>query len=561
VGLKFFSLFNGKTVKTLFTSKPSVSSGALIAIAALYFSTILNLGVWRLIFNYIDINGVNMAIFALTLPVLLFAVSFIFFSLLIAPYISKPIVIALLLISAGTNYMAYYYGVYIDANMLRNLFQTNQREALDLITPTLLLWILFGGVAPAVLLAITKIDYRSALKEIKFRAIGLLCAVITIALIAAVSYKEYASFGRNNREVQRLISPFNYIWATARYFQIEALSKRAFVALDENARWAQFDDVPEDVPTVLVFVVGETARAANFSLNGYGKETNPLLTKQDVVNFSKTVSCGTATAVSVPCMFSHMDRRNFNDNNAKFTENILDLAKRAGYDILWLENDDGCKGVCDRVPTEIMIRRNDPKYCDGRYCYDEAMLEGLAERLSKITQNTIIVMHTIGSHGPTYYKRYPDRFKRFAPTCDTAEIQNCSNEAIVNTYDNTILYTDYIVDSAIEALKKYPFYESGLLYVSDHGESLGENNVYLHGVPYIIAPNYQTEVPMILWFSEAMKRYDHIDYECLRSEGKSGSYSHDNIFHSLLGLLEIKTERYDEKKDVFLSCRTKPLPF
>jgi lipid A ethanolaminephosphotransferase len=260
-------------------------------------------------------------------------------------------------------------------------------------------------------------------------------------------------------------------------------------------------------------------------------------------------------------MFSHLGRTDFNAAEAKHTENLLDILKTAGYRIPWRDNDDGCKGVCGRAEVQSMVKINNPKYCNGKYCHDEALLDGLPELLADIKQDTLIVLHTVGSHGPTYYNRYPDSFKKFAPTCDTADIQNCTREQVINTYDNTILYTDYIVSSAIDMLKSHPEYESGLIYVSDHGESLGENNVYLHGFPYKLAPKEQKHVPMILWMSETMKRWDYVDYACLKKEATQNTYTHDNLFHSIIGLLEVKTHTYNRDLDIFKNCRTKHPPF
>ena len=263
----------------------------------------------------------------------------------------------------------------------------------------------------------------------------------------------------------------------------------------------------------------------------------------------------------MPCIFSSETRDDFNVVDAKYVENILDILQTAGYDIVWLENDDGCKGVCGRVKTEYMVEQNNKKYCDGSYCLDEVLIDGLEERLNNITKDTVIVLHTMGSHGPTYYKRYTKEFEKFKPTCDTVEIQNCDVENIINTYDNTIVYTDFILSSVINILKKFPNLESGMLYVSDHGESLGENNIYLHGVPYAIAPDEQTDVPMILWMSDTMKKEDHIDCDCLREEAMNNSHSHDNIFHSLSSLLEVNTKTHKKEFDLFRKCRTKVLPY
>lgn len=328
-----------------------------------------------------------------------------------------------------------------------------------------------------------------------------------------------------------------------------------FGFLYPNAQLVPYED---PYKTVLVLIIGETSRGMNFSLNGYSRQTNPYLSKEDVISFVDVTSAGTSTAVSVPCMFSHLPRTECDPVKAQNTENLLDVLQKAGYQILWLENDDGCKGVCSRVPNKEMIEIGHPALCDKDSCFDEVMLEHLDDYLKKVNQDTVVVLHLIGSHGPTYHKRYPDNFRIFTPTCDTADLQKCSRQQIINTYDNTVAYTDYIVAKAIELLKQRPNFEAGLLYVSDHGESLGENALYLHGVPYAFAPKEQTQVPMILWMSEVMKKEDHVDYECLKEKVRPIALSHDNLFHSLLGLMEIKTELYNQQYDFFRDCRTNP---
>jgi len=353
-----------------------------------------------------------------------------------------------------------------------------------------------------------------------------------------------------------LINTINYTYSTVQYFQKQALSSRKVKRLDENAVFVPFEN---SHVKVLIFVLGEAARAKNFSLYGYEKETNPLLKKQDIIHFNEMASCGTSTAISIPCMFSHMKRTDFDVTDAKYTENLLDILQTAGYRVLWRDNN-GCKGVCSRVEVQDMVKINNPKYCNGKYCQDDVLLDGLPEIIADIKQNTVIVLHTMGSHGPAYYNRYPDSFKKFTPTCDTTDIQNCTQEQIVNTYDNTILYTDYIVSSVIDMLKKHSNHEAGLIYVSDHGESLGENNIYLHSFPYKLAPKEQIHVPMILWMNETMKRWDYIDYDCMRKEAAQNAYTHDNLFHSIVGLLKVKTFTYNKEYDIFKNCRTKELP-
>lgn len=546
-----------KKLMSLLSKKPEVPATRLVAVLSAYFLLFLNISFWRFVFTHAEPSGLIGGLFMLSVPVLIFTLLYLSFSLLLLPYIGKPLLILLLIISAGVNYLMYQFGVFIDADMIRNTFETHPGEVKDLITLRSVLWLTALGIVPAVMLARIKIVFKPFWKEtlgrLKRCGLLLLCLLIFLPFV----YKEYASFGRNNNQVRRLVSPLNYIYATVRYFQIEHQKKRPFTKLDEAAEHVPY---PDEEKTVFILVLGETARAMNFSLNGYARETNPKLKTQDIVNFPHVESAGTATAFSVPAIFSFTQRGDFSPTDAKYTENLLDLLQQTGYEILWKENDNGCKGVCQRVPN-VEMDLKDQRFCDGTYCRDEILLDGLEEYLANIKgENAFIVLHTIGSHGPTYYRRYPPEFKKFTPTCDTEEIQTCTQEQIINTYDNTILYTDHIVSSVIDILKKFPHYESGLLYVSDHGESLGENGVYLHGLPYSIAPKEQTSVPMVLWMSEVMKKSDHIDYDCLKKKAAEGNFSHDNLSHSLLSLMEVDSKWYDKKMDFFEGCRTTPLP-
>ena len=448
------------------------------------------------------------------------------------------------------------FGVFIDVHMIRNTFETNPGEIKDLITPISVLWLFLTGVLPAIWLGFCHIKYQTFGREIKGRVLRIFLLLLCVLISSGPYYKQYSSFGRNNRQIRKLINPYSYIQGTVRYIQDEKLKKHPFVTLDNDASHVPY---PDEEKTVFIVILGETARSMNFSLNGYKRETNPELSKLDIVNFRYVQSAGTATAVSVPSIFSVQSRKGFDVTKAKYTENLLDLLQRTGFSILWKDNDNGCKDVCARIPHMYTDPKN-KQFCDGSYCHDEILLEGLEDYLRKTSGHIFIVLHTIGSHGPTYYRRYPPEFKKFTPTCDTQDIQTCTQEQIRNTYDNTILYTDHIVASTIKLLKKFPDYESGLLYVSDHGESLGENGLYLHGVPYAIAPNEQTSVPMVLWMSEVMKKSDHIDYECLKKKAATEHFSHDNLFHSLLSLMEADSKVYQKELDLFDSCRIDPLP-
>lgn len=541
-----------------FRPRFQISSRFLILSASLYFGLALNCALWRYVLNKLPFSSFSECSLAIVLPLLVCIPLYLAFNLLITPKTAKPLLIALLLISSTTNYLMTNLGVYIDRDMIRNAFETNTREALDLVTWSGCLWVFFTGVLPAVALLFTRVEFDSFKTECKKRLTGMLIALLTVGIIGATSYKTLSAVGRNNKAARKIINTQNYIYSTFRYVQHKINSRHPFVPLDEHAQITPYED---HTKTVLIFVLGETARAANFSLQGYERQTNPLLKKQNIAYFKNVTSCGTATAVSVPCLFSPVPRADFDVDDAPYTENLIDLLQKAGYDILWRDNDDGCKGVCQRVRNEEMKNSRHPKYCFGSYCHDEVLLDGLEDIIKNIKQDTVIFLHTMGSHGPTYFNRYPDKFKKFNPTCDTADMQKCTKEQIVNTYDNTILYTDFIVSSAIDILKKFPQYEAGLIYVSDHGESLGENNIYLHGFPYALAPKEQIEVPMLVWMNGTMKKWDYIDFSCLKKEAEARSFSHDNIFHSLVGLLEIDTKEYDKRLDMFNPCRKKKLPF
>jgi len=255
-------------------------------------------------------------------------------------------------------------------------------------------------------------------------------------------------------------------------------------------------------------------------------------------------------------MFSNMPRAHYDDQLASHQEGMLDIIQRAGVQVLWNDNDGGCKGACDRVPHQDMSSLNLPNMCHDGECYDDVLFHGIEDYIKNLKGNGVIVLHTIGSHGPTYYNRYPAQFKKFTPTCDTSQIQDCSQEQLVNTYDNTILYIDYIVDKAINVLKAHQDeYTTSLVYLSDHGESLGENGAYLHGMPYAIAPDVQKHVPMLIWLSPDYQQRYGVSKSCLDQQAAHQGYSQDNLFSTMLGLTGIQTTEYQPADDILSACR------
>ncbi|MCL2075436.1 MAG: phosphoethanolamine--lipid A transferase [Betaproteobacteria bacterium] len=530
----------------LFRGFRAVKSHWLILILAFYFAFVLNLGFWRFVAERID--GAYGILFAVSMPLLVMVLFVWLFSILVIPVLGKPIIIGLLLVSSAANCAIWNLGIVIDSEMIRNVFETDLREASDFITLTSICWVALTGIVPAILLILCKIEYQSRKKELLIRTVFVLVGAVMLGGFYATAGKEYASFLRNHNKARKNLNTFNYIHSLMRYYQRVSLAKREFIWLDREA----MSDAPDEAKNLLILVVGEAARAMNFSLNGYSRETNPLLAGQNIVNFRDAASCGTATAVSVPCMFSHKRRKEFDVDEARHTQNLLDILSVAGHDIFWFENDGGCKGVCARVPTENVVKSGDTIHCERNYCRDEVMLPRLEEKINNQDKNMVIVLHMMGSHGPSYYQRYPQAFRKFTPTCDTSSIQKCSREEIVNTYDNTILYTDYILSSVIDIAKKFDDREVSILYASDHGQSLGENGAYLHGLPYAIAPREQTHIPVLLWLSDAAQK--RIDYACMKKKADNAPFLHDHIFHSVIGLMQIRTSLFDPSLDIFQGC-------
>ncbi len=445
----------------------------------------------------------------------------------------KSILSFVLIIGASSSYFIDSFGTIIDKEMFTNMAQTDHTEVFDLMTPKLFFYLFIGGVAPAFLIFRYTLAYQSYAVEVGKRGAIILISLIMLGVLYSVLIGAYGSFFRNHKELRMYVNPIYPISSFVKFAKLKLKGQPAFtpIALDAHK------DISEQ-KKLIVFIVGETARAENFSLNGYAKPTTPLLqSREDIVNFSHFYSCGTATAISVPCMFSKFSRAEFSDEKSAY-ENVVDVVQKVGVRVIWRDNNSGgSKEVANRVENA--------KYYGGKE-YDEILLEDLQRAIDEKHEDTLIVLHQEGSHGPTYFKRYPEAFKRFTPACDTQDLNQCSQEQIVNTYNNTILYTDFVINQAIEMLKKNNSqYETTLFYVSDHGESLGEKGVYFHGIPYFMAPDAQKHVPAIFYFGdENREKFTHL------TNKKSDYFSHDNIFHTMLGLFEIKTQEYNPKLDM-----------
>lgn len=523
---------------------------------AIYFATVFNYALYAKIWQIQEHVWAN---FLFTVPLFIFLACWLVFTLLALPFVHKIIVPLLLVISASVSYNSIFLDVYFNRDMLTNVMQTTVSESSRLMTVPFIAWIVCLGVVPAVLYCRTKIIYRTWWRECLVR-IGAGClSILGVLAIAAIFYQDYASVGRNNPTLKDLIVPSNFIGAGISKYKHWKRDNLPYQTLDTQVK--QIKTTPNR--RVFVMIVGETTRAINWGLNGYARQTTPLLAKRgdSVINFHHVSSCNTFTAGSVPCMFSHMTRTEFNATRAEKQDNILDMMQRAGIKIVWLNNNSSCKGVCKNTPYIDVTKMNSPEFCKHGECLDNAMLPELDKVLNQIdqsNQDTLIVLHTIGSHGPTYYERYTPEYLQFTPTCDTNEINRCNNQELVNTYDNTILYVDQFINTVIARLEQHESWESAVMFVSDHGESLGEKGVYLHSTPYEIAPKEQTTIPMIMWFSPTWLQNEKTNAGCLRQNAQAQTYSHDNVFSTLFSAMNLdktQSQTYRADLDILAACR------
>ncbi|GAB0062688.1 MULTISPECIES: phosphoethanolamine transferase [Pseudomonas syringae group] len=514
-----------------------------------------NINLWQHLFSITSADSKGLAMrFAFGL--MIFCVFNIVLTLLAFRRVLKPVLISLFMISAGVVYFMTEYGVMIDAGMFRNFAETNVTEVQGLLSLKLALYILLLGIVPSLILWKLPISYRRWHLELFSKLLVTVACCVAIGAVALANYQGLSSLFRNHHELRLMVVPSNYIGASLGYLSEQVISaRRPFVKIGEDAKRSA-DWATHARKSLTVLVVGESARAENFGILGYGRNTTPNLSKESgLVAFTDVYSCGTETAVSVPCMFSNMGRKNYNATQARNQEGLLDVLKRAGIDVIWRDNQAGCKGTCDRVTFQDVSNLKDPLLCNNHECRDEILLQNLQAFIDGLDKDTVLVLHQMGSHGPEYYKRYPKDFETFTPVCESNALNNCSRDSIVNGYDNTLLYTDHVLSTLIDLLRtNQNKVDTAMVYLSDHGESLGEYNLFLHGTPYVLAPDQQKHVPMMVWLSDTYQKSFAVTPECLAKQ-RNAPLSQDNLFHSMLGLLKVDTKVYDPSLDMFAACR------
>ncbi len=536
----------------------------LAVLAAIWIATLANWPLWRALAALPEMGSARGALFIGGFCVMVAALTTALLAIAAWRWTIKP-VIALFLISAalGAHFMG-SYGAIIDSTMMTNVVQTDPREVRDLLSWRLLASVTVLAGLPMLLLWRVRVSAVGGWRQLGRNAIVFVISFLVLAALVFALFADLSATMRNHKTIRYLINPVNSFYALGQLaFPGKGVKKGPLAAIGADARVALRPAGSK--PPLLVFVVGETGRADHFSLNGYVRPTNPELAQLGVVSFTDVTSCGTNTAASLPCMFSHLGKQGFESRDHDF-ENLLDLAQRAGLAVLWLDNQSGCKGLCDRVPNADASSAAPgggtapAALCSDGECLDEALLANLDARIAALpadrrARGVLLVLHQMGSHGPAYYKRSPADRKPFEPECTTNVLQQCSPEALINAYDNSIAYTDHMLAQTVQWLKTQQVaYDPAMLYVSDHGESLGENNIYLHGLPYAIAPREQKHVPMIAWLPPQTEAASRVTQACL-AQRRAAPLTHDNLFSTVLGFMGVQAAEYKPALDAFAPCR------
>jgi lipid A ethanolaminephosphotransferase len=441
-----------------------------------------------------------------------------------------------MLIAVGNAVALYFlltYRVVLDESMMGNVFNTDVAEAAEFLHPTALAYLLILGVGPAWL--VTRVHLRPAPRaRLLVVAAASLLATVALALLSASAWPWIDA---HSKRLGGTVLPWSYLINAARYAVPRIFASDVQVSLPP-ATFASSDR------TVVVLVIGEAARAENFSLYGYHRPTNPLLSRAGVIALRNTKACATYTTAAVRCILSNVEP---GSPFSRQYEPLPSYLKHNGVDVIWRTRNFG------EPPIDVQTYQKASELaqtCAGTGCaHDEVLLTGLEQRIeASASQRIFVVLHQSGSHGPAYYTKYPKEFEHFAPVCRSVEMSRCTRQELVNAYDNTILYEDHFLVRTIGLLQRLPHTRAVMIYLSDHGESLGEHGFYLHGVPYAIAPDVQKDIPFIVWMSEDFVRQKGVQPHSLEIQA---SHSQRDVFHSVMGAFSMHSEAYLPEFDIF----------
>jgi lipid A ethanolaminephosphotransferase len=476
---------------------------------------------FRLVLDKIE-GGFNGVLITAGLAVLMLALNHFFYYLVLytGRFVGRCILAFTFVADAISLYFINSYEVLITDSMMGNVFNTQFSEASGFFSLAAVLYVLFLGVIPCIFIFAAKTDFGSFKRFMANIGLALGIAVG----IAFVNIQNWPWIDRNSTELGSLLMPWSYTVNTVRFYNGEKKRNQKEILLPDA-------QISNDSKDVCILIIGESARRDHFSLYGYEKPTNPLLAEDDVTALIAN-SAATYTTAGVKAILDHQP-------TGKLYEILPNYMYRTGVDVIWRTSNWGEPPV--HIEKYHTVRDLKKMYPDADDRYDGILLTGLKEEIMSSEKDKILViLHTNTSHGPTYNKKYPAEFERFTPVCTTVEMSKANPQELMNAYDNSVLYTDYLIHSAIEILKEIPDRRTCMLYVSDHGESLGEGNLYMHGVPMSIAPKEQVEIPFIVWTSEDAAEVKELD--------EVGQY---HVFHSVMDFLGVESPVFDEDKNIF----------
>lgn len=481
---------------------------------------------------------------AVSVSVFFLSMSIIALLGLLPRLIFKGLMFLLTLLGATSLVVWLYYGIAMTPDMVRNFLATDFHEASGYWSWSLALNFILITLPGLLLINRLRSSRRpeSKLKRLGICVVTLLCGVFVLF----IQLQPFSALMRGDKSLRYLFAPVNIVYSTSSTLLRDQNPEKAQKVIVDASPKAIFTS---DKPTLFVVLIGETARSTNWQLASYEKPTNPELSKLNIINIPKVQACGTSTDVSLPCMLSRVGRRDYDRKRILTEESLPSLLKRAGFSVTWVDNQSGCKGTCDGVRVTKPIP--DPLYCHAGTCMDGVFNRSIDEAFNalKTQSHAVLFLHMMGSHGPAYYKRSTESEKVFGKECTDPTFKSCSKESIRAAYDSSIRYTDRVVAELIRKLQNKTDINTALIYLSDHGESLGENGLYLHGAPYYIAPDEQKIVPMVMWFSEPFKKNYTIDTRVIE-ENSHKPVTHDHLYHTILGLLNVRSSTYDSRWDL-----------
>ena len=437
--------------------------------------------------------------------------------------VGRVLLAVLAVINATALHFILTYGVIIDATTIENVFNTRYSEASGFFSWSLWLCILGLGVLPALYCLWQPVVYGKAKK------LAVCCgsSLAVVLVIALMHIGQTLWISQHDTELGGLLQPWSYLVNTCRVLSSQH---------DEQVEEIKLADgqITDHEKAVVVLVIGESARKANFQLYGYQRDTNPLLSKQEGLKVYQANACATYTTAGTKAILEPID-------SGDLYELLPNYAFRTGVDVSWRTYNWGEPPIhIDEYLTDVDLGK---MYPDVNRDYDGILFAGLRERiLSSKKDKVLIILHTSTSHGPKYADKCPKEFHVYQPV-----------DNLVNAYDNTIRYTDFLLDGLINTLRGLTDWHTAMIFISDHGESLGENNMFMHGLPMKLAPKEQYEIPFLVWTSDNFRRYKPTAQSQEAPAGELPALLEQHyIFHSVLDLLSIQSPAYNEKFDIFL---------